>query len=105
MNCLVSSESFQLDQACVEHSRNGMLLPPSDENFIYASKSLMELFQKEKKSKDFNVFFVVSQQGLSCVSRQDTQIGQLSFDKLLIREFRNLVPPLELDLLVQLLGF
>ena len=82
-----------------------MLLPPSLGNFIYASKPLLELFQKERNSENFLVFYGVSHQELNRVSLQDIQLGQLSPDKLLIREFRHLVPPLELDILVQLLGF
>ena len=77
-----------------------MLLPPFLKNFIYASKPLIELFQKEKNSKNFRVFFGVPQQGLNCVSLQVIQVGQLSPDQLLIREFRNLVPSWELDILV-----
>ena len=92
MNYLVSSESFQLDHACVEYSRNGMS-PPFLENFIYASKPLIELFQKERKSENFFVSFGVSPQGLNRVSLQVNQGGPLSSDKLLILEFRNLVPP------------
>ena len=82
-----------------------MLLPPFLENFIYASKPLVELFQKERNSENFFVFFGVSPQGLSRVSLQVNQVGHLSSDKLLILEFRNLVPPLEFDIVVQLLGF
>ena len=81
-----------------------MLLPPFDENLVYASKPLVELFQKERKSENFFVFYGVSHQELNCVSLQVIQLGQLSPDKLLIREFRNLVPPLEFDIVVQLLG-
>ena len=95
-----SSKSSQLDHACVEYSRNGMLLPPFLENFIYASKPLIELFQKERKSENFLVFYGVSHQELNRVSLQDIQLGQLSPDKLLIRGFRNLAPPRELDILV-----
>ena len=51
------------------------------------------------------VFVGVSHQELYRVSLPDIQLGQLSPDKLLFRGFRNLVPPLELDLVVQLLGF
>ena len=93
MNCLVPSESFQLDRACVEYSRNGMLLPTFSENFIYASKPLMELFQKERKPENFFVFYGVSHQELNRVSLQGIQLGQLSPDKLLIHEFCHLVPP------------
>ena len=74
MNCLVSSESFLLDQACVEYSRTGMLLPPSLENFIYASRPLIELFQEEKKAENFFVFYGVSHQELNPVSLQGIQI-------------------------------
>ena len=93
MNCLVSSESFQLDHACVEYSRNGMLLPPFLENSIPASKLPIELFQKERKSENFFVSYGVSHQELNRVSLQVNQVGQLSSDRLLILEFRNLVPP------------
>ena len=72
---------------------------------VVASKPLMELFQKERKSENFFVSYGVSHQELNRVSLQDIQVGQMSPDKLLILEFLNLVPPLELDLLVQLLGF
>jgi hypothetical protein len=62
------------------------------------------LFQKERKSENFFVSYGVSHQGLNRVSLQVNQVGQLSSDKLLILEFRNLVPPLEFDLVVQILG-
>ena len=62
-----------------------MLIPPFDENFIYASKPLIELFQKERKSENSFVFFGVPPQELNRVSLQDIQLGQLSPDKLLIR--------------------
>ena len=100
-----SSKSSPLDHACVEYSRNGMLLPPFLKNFLYASKPLTELFQKKRKSENLFVFFGVSPQGLNRVSLQVNQVGQLSSDKLLILEFRNLVPHLEFDLVVQLLGY
>ena len=95
-----SSESSQVNHAYAEDSWNGMLLPPFFENSISASKPLIELFQKEKNSRNFRVFFGVSQQGLNSVSLQVIQVGQLTSDQLLIREFRNLVPPLEFDILV-----
>ena len=81
-----------------------MLLPPFLENFIFASKPLIGLLQKERKSENFLVFYGASHQELNRVSLQDIHLGQLSPDKLLIRGFRNLVPPLEFDLVVQLLG-
>ena len=81
-----------------------MLLPPFLQNLVYASKPLVELFQKGRKSENFLVFYGASHQELNRVPMQDIQLGQLSPDKLLIREFRNLVPPLEFDLVVQLLG-
>ena len=99
-----SLKSSQLDHACVEYSRNGMWLPPFLEDVIYASKPLIELSQKERKSENSFVFYGVSHQELNCVSLPDIQLGQLSPDKLLFRGFRNLVPPLELDFVVQILG-
>ena len=50
-----SSKLSQLDHACVEYSRNSMFLPPILGNCIYASKPLIDLFQKERKSENFFV--------------------------------------------------
>jgi hypothetical protein len=35
------------------------------------TKPLTDLFKKEKKSRNFNIFFHVSQQRLGCVSLQE----------------------------------